>query len=151
MYTPNPSSQMVWKNLKGHRSKRGSRKCRLIFLSEMQVPTEWKYVSQVINPLSRTWCVGNLMRMFSAFNYSPKSQSPSRIKSYVQESCNVTALLTTAAFFFSNKSTAFEWNLLLFLSANRNNARTLQIKLNWSPKRAWRRSVTTPLVICSQI
>lgn len=41
-----------------------------------------KSKSKAINLLSRTWCVGNLTRMFSAFNYSPKSQSPTRIKSF---------------------------------------------------------------------
>lgn len=38
--------------------------------------------SEAINLLSWTWCVGYLTRMFSAFNYSPKSPSPTRIKSY---------------------------------------------------------------------
>lgn len=145
------SSQKVWKNQKGHRSKTGSRKGDLIFLSETRAPTERKYLSKVINPLSRTWCVGNLMRMFSAFNYSPKSQSPSRIKSCVQESSDVTTSLTTASFIPPSHSTNQQGLSGTCYCFCLPNAITAQIKFNWSPRRAWRRSVTTSLVICSQI
>lgn len=116
----------------------------------MQEPTDWKEPSKVINPLSRTWCVGNLMRMFSAFNYPPKSQSPSRIKSYFQESSDVIAPLAAGRFFFffKSKSTTFKWDLLLFPFAKHNNASN-QIQL--VSQESAGRCVATPLVICSHI
>lgn len=67
---------------KDHRPKAEGSKTELIFISQMLAPGDWKKLSKAINLLSWAWCVGNLTRMFSDFNYSPKSQSPARIKSY---------------------------------------------------------------------
>lgn len=69
--------------VRGHRPKAEGRKTELIFITQMPAASDWrKKKSEAINLLSWTWCVGYLTRMFSAFNYSPKSPSPTRIKSY---------------------------------------------------------------------